>query len=89
MMQMIRIIRNKLTIHPYFFPVLVSVPAFGIIGGYGGFVESQHEPLFHNVFDTTVGSLSGCVCGGLLGLAWPITVPVLAGRMLMSASKPK
>lgn len=66
----------------YYIPALVSIPIGGFIEGYDGFVNSKNSTLADNTAHTTFGILLGMYKYGFLGLAWPITVPVLIGRFI-------
>lgn len=84
---MLSTIKNtKTRLHPYFFPVLFSVPIGGIIGGYTGFKETKEKSLVTNIFITNMGIMNGLSIGGLLGLIWPISIAVLTGRTLSKIS---
>ena len=84
---MLSTIKNtKTRLHLYFFPILISVPIGGMIGGYTGFKETKDKSLDTNILITTMGVMNGLSIGGLLGLIWPISIAVLTGRTLSKIS---
>ena len=66
----------------YSIPGLVGVPIGGFVEGYAGFIESKNKTLFENTFITSFSIFFGMYKYGFLGLIWPITLPVLAGRFI-------
>lgn len=66
----------------YYIPAVVGIPIGGIIEGYAGFIESKNKNLFENTFITSFSIFFGMYKYGLLGLIWPITIPVSIGRFI-------
>ena len=66
----------------YYIPALVGVPIGGFVEGYAGFIESKNNTLFNNTFITSFSICFGMYKYGLLGLMWPITIPVSIARFI-------
>ena len=66
----------------YYIPALVGIPTGGFVEGYAGFIESKNKTLFENTFITSFCIFFGMYKYGLLGLIWPITIPVSIGRFI-------
>lgn len=66
----------------YFIPALVGIPIGGFVEGYAEFIETKNDTLADNTMHTCLGIMFGMYKYGVLGLVWPITVPVLVGRFI-------
>lgn len=62
--------------------VLIGAGIGACYGGYHGYMESKHRPFRTNVEGTVVGLWMGTIYGGVAGLFWPITVPVVTSVSL-------
>jgi ABC-type enterochelin transport system permease subunit len=67
----------------YFIPDLVGILIGGFVEGYAGFIAAK-KTLADNTTYTCFGIMLGVYKYGFLGLAWPITFPVLIGRFIDS-----
>jgi hypothetical protein len=71
----------------YYIPAVVGIPIGGFVEGYAGFIESKNKTLVDNTINTSFGIIFGMYKYGFLGLVWPITFPVLAGRFFDAKNK--
>ena len=57
-----------------------------ILSGFGGaniaFIQYKNKPKTQTIFWCFMGAIDGVIEGAILGLIWPITIPVLLGRYI-------
>ena len=67
------------TYHPY---ITLGCPIIGtIIGIHKGYTETKHADFLTNLTDSLIGGFFGLYIGGICGIFWPISIPVLTMRI--------
>jgi hypothetical protein len=67
----------------YFAGIFCSGCAGSAISMYSAYKLSRHCDIAENIFNTTLGALSGGILGGFVGIFWPIVLPIGTGVTIM------
>ena len=74
----------------YALPVVFMSISKGFSGGYEEYVKNMNDndiTLAHHTFCCIAGSYMGFLSGAVLGLTWPISLPIFIGRCLDNKKK--
>ena len=73
-------VKNKTINFQLYF--MIGAPAIGsMIGIREGYKLSKDYDILRNIGDSLTGGLSGFLVGTIIGLFWPVSIPVLAMRI--------